>query len=65
MLDSELMVQLYDMPEKNEGFRSFLEKRKTNFEGNFTKGMPQSVPWWDPINIVPTRKGDRNAKSVL
>lgn len=65
LLDSEIMIQLYDKEDKHEGSKSFLEKRAANFKGDFKKGMPESVPWWHPINTVPARTGDRVGKSVL
>ena len=40
LLDSELMVQLYDSEDKKEGFRAFLEKRAPKFKGNLLEGMP-------------------------
>lgn len=65
LLDSELMVQLYDKEDKREGMRAFLEKRNVNFQGNFKSGTPESVPWWHPTDTVPARRGDRVGKSVL
>lgn len=65
LLDSELMVQLYDKDDKKEGMRAFLEKRNVNFRGDFKNGVPESVPWWQPIDTIPARKGDRVGKSVL
>ena len=65
LLDSELMVQLYDKADKEEGIRSFIEKRPVNFRGNFKTGVPQSVPWWEPLDTVPARRGPRTGKSVL
>jgi len=65
LLDSEIMVQLYDKEDKREGVRAFLEKRNAKFEGDFKNGMPESVPWWPPIDTVPARRGDRTGKSML
>jgi len=65
LLDSELMVQLYDKEDKKEGMRAFLEKRPVRFESDFSKGMPESVPWWEPVDTVPARKGPRTGNSML
>lgn len=65
LLDSEIMVQLYDKEDKKEGMRAFLEKRNVAFKGDFKNGVPESVPWWQPVDIVPARRGDRTGKSVL
>jgi len=50
LLDSELMVQLYDGEDKKEGFRAFMEKRKPVFKGDLKGNMPVSVPWWEPVD---------------
>jgi hypothetical protein len=65
LLDSEIMVQLYDGEDKKEGMKAFLEKRKADFKGDFKSGMPASVPWWQQVETVPARRGDRTGKSVL
>jgi hypothetical protein len=65
LLDSELMVQLYDKEDKQEGIRSFVEKRPVKFKGDFKTGVPQAVPWWQPLDTVPARKGPRTVTSKL
>lgn len=45
LLDSEIMVQLYDKEDKKEGLKAFLEKRNVNFKGDFKSGLPENVPW--------------------
>ena len=57
LLDSELMVQLYDLEDKNEGFKAFWEKRAPKFKGDLREGMPESVPWWEPIDVR-VRRGE-------
>jgi len=65
LLDSELMVQLYDKEDKAEGISSFVEKRPVKFKGDFKTGVPQAVPWWEPLNIVPARMAARTGSSKL
>ncbi|KAG9244747.1 enoyl-CoA hydratase [Calycina marina] len=65
LLDSLLMVQLYDKEDKQEGVNSFIEKRPANFRGNFDTGLPPVVPWWEPVNVVPPRIEARTGKSKL
>jgi len=80
LLDSLVMVQLYDKKDKKEGMRAFLEKRPVKFgvaEGEdekqgsgktkigFRDGLPECVPWWDTVETAPARQGNRTAKSVL
>ena len=57
LLDSELMVQLYDKEDKKEGFQAFLEKRVPKFKRNLTEGMPESVLWWNPVDVRVKRDG--------
>lgn len=59
LLDSELMVQLYDKEDKEEGFRAFLEKRKPKFKGDLREGMPESVPWWETVDVRVKRDGSK------
>lgn len=59
LLDSELMVQLYDTEDKQEGFKAFLEKRKPGFKGDLRSGMPESVPWWEEVDVRVKREGPK------
>jgi enoyl-CoA hydratase/carnithine racemase len=51
LLDSEVMYQLYDKKDKEEGINSFLEKRLPRFEGSVNHDMVSCVPWWTPVDI--------------
>ena len=59
LLDSELMVQLYDMDDKKEGFKGFLEKRKPVFKGDLRSGMPENVPWWEEVDVRVKREDSK------
>lgn len=58
-MDSELMVQLYDMDDKKEGFKGFLEKRKPVFKGDLRSGMPENVPWWEEVDVRVKREDSK------
>jgi enoyl-CoA hydratase/carnithine racemase len=62
LLDSQIMFQLYDKADKEEGIKSFLEKRSAKFGGSVHKDMPDCVPWWDPIDVEKKRKKELNPK---
>jgi enoyl-CoA hydratase/carnithine racemase len=51
LLDSEIMYQLYDKKDKEEGFKSFLEKRPPNFQGTLDDDMASCLPWWTPVDV--------------
>ena len=50
LLDSRLVYELFSSKDNKEGVKSFLEKRKANFQGSMKGDAPQAYPWWDPIN---------------
>lgn len=65
LLDSELMWELYEKEDKKAGIRAWLEKREPQMKGDLEEGMPGNVPWWEEVNVVPPRRGDRDEKSKL
>ena len=60
LLDSEIMFQLYDKADKEEGIKSFLEKRPAKFTGSVDKDVPGCLPWWQPVDVEKKRR-----KSVI
>lgn len=62
LLDSEIMFQLYDKKDKEEGIKSFLEKRDPNFTGSVNEDLPGCLPWWAPIHTEKPVKGQVKSK---
>ncbi|TLD38707.1 enoyl-CoA hydratase/isomerase like protein [Venturia nashicola] len=56
LLDSKIIYSLFDTKDNIEGVKSFLEKRKVNFQGNIADSAPSAYPWWEPINVVERAK---------
>ena len=54
LLDSELMWELYGGKDKQEGIKSFLEKRGPEF-GGLDEGVPGMVPWWGEVDTRPRK----------
>jgi enoyl-CoA hydratase/carnithine racemase len=65
LLDSRIIYDLFVTPDNKEGVKSFLEKRKVNFQGNIERDAPQSYPWWRPVDIIERPKGVVEGKSKL
>ncbi|TID26787.1 hypothetical protein E6O75_ATG01280 [Venturia nashicola] len=59
LLDSKIIYSLFDTKDNIEGVKSFLEKRKVNFQGNIADSAPSAYPWWEPINVVERAKVGR------
>jgi enoyl-CoA hydratase/carnithine racemase len=53
LLESKLLLSLFDGKDQTEGVESFLQKRPANFQGNMRNDAPAAWPWWDSININP------------
>ncbi|KAF4635023.1 hypothetical protein G7Y89_g3090 [Cudoniella acicularis] len=53
LLDSKILLELFDGKDKKEGIDSFLEKREPVFKGNMQENAPAVWPWWEPIDTKP------------
>jgi enoyl-CoA hydratase/carnithine racemase len=53
LLDSRVLFDLYTGKDVTEGVKSFLEKRKPQFEASFAdpQDVPTAYPWWTPVDI--------------
>ncbi len=50
LLDSKILLELFDGKDKQEGIDSFLQKRQPIFKGNMVDNAPTVWPWWVPID---------------
>ncbi|APA09431.1 hypothetical protein SS1G_12235 [Sclerotinia sclerotiorum 1980 UF-70] len=50
LLESKILLELYDGEDKNEGIKSFMEKRDPKFKDNMQENSPSVWPWWKPID---------------
>jgi len=53
LLDSKILLELFEGKDKKEGVESFLEKRDPQFRGTMAENAPAAWPWWDPIDTIP------------
>ena len=51
LLDSKILLELFEGKDKQEGVHSFLEKRPANFKGNMVDNAPAAWPWWEQIDV--------------
>jgi enoyl-CoA hydratase/carnithine racemase len=61
LLDSKILLELFDGKDKREGIDSFLQKRPADFKGNMMDNAPNVWPWWDPIQT----KAPESAKDIV
>lgn len=66
LLDSKILLELFEGKDKLEGVRSFMEKREPRFEGTVPENAPSVWPWWTPIEVeVKEERGRAAVKSKL
>jgi enoyl-CoA hydratase/carnithine racemase len=62
LLDSRVIHGLFGGRDKEEGVKSFFEKRAPKFEGTLEEDAPEYYPWWTQVNV--SSKAEK-AKSKL
>lgn len=63
LLDSKILLELFEGKDKKEGIESFLKKRQPDFKGTMEENAPTVWPWWEKIDIgVPAKIDDVKAK---
>ena len=56
LLDSRALCSLFKSTDKEEGIRSFLEKRDAKYTGTLEKDLPDFIPWWNSIDLMRIQK---------
>ncbi|KAG9243319.1 ClpP/crotonase-like domain-containing protein [Calycina marina] len=57
LLDSRILIELFNGKDKKEGIDSFLEKRDPKFTGTMEDDAPKAWPWWKDVDVgVPWEK---------
>ncbi|TVY52589.1 3-hydroxypropionyl-coenzyme A dehydratase [Lachnellula suecica] len=57
LLDSKILLELFEGRDKLEGVESFLKKREPRFEGRMERDAPQAWPWWAPVDVKAPQPG--------
>jgi enoyl-CoA hydratase/carnithine racemase len=60
LLDSKILVELFQKGDRDEGVNSFLEKRQANFTGTMKENAPSTWPWWKPIDTSVPGEGGKS-----
>ena len=51
LLDSKILLELFEGKDKKEGIDSFLAKREPDFKGTMEDNAPSVWPWWEPVDV--------------
>lgn len=63
LLDSKILLELFNGEDKKEGIDSFLQKGKAEFKGTMERNAPSVWPWWELVDTkVPERVKDVKSK---
>ncbi|OJJ39895.1 hypothetical protein ASPWEDRAFT_37766 [Aspergillus wentii DTO 134E9] len=62
LLDSGILLHMFQGRDQREGVAAFLEKRKAKFQANFDEDAPVIYPWWKETHIDARPKAARASK---